>query len=343
MKFSPQRFYSFLPGILLALVLAIAGLYGARWSLFKQWGLSASILSIAGGIVFGNTVYHFVKEPCQAGINFTKQRVLRLAIILFGLKLTFQDIAAVGFAGVFIDALIVCCTFGLTIWVAQRFFNLDKHNAILIGSGCSICGAAAIMATSPIIKADSDKVAIAVACIVIFGTISMFVYPFLYQIIPLSWNVSEFEFGVFTGSTIHEVAQVAAAGQAVSPVAANSAVIVKMIRVLMLVPFLFALSAWQVKSQRDGKSQIVVPWFAVGFLVMACISTWGILPTALTHLLIQIDDILLTAAMGALGVTTHFSAFRQAGVKPLLLVGLMSVWLIGGGALINIGVFKIFS
>jgi len=118
--------------------------------------------------------------------------------------------------------------------------KMDKETSVLIGTGSAICGAAAIMAAEPVIKAPTHKVTTAVATVVVFGTIGLFLYPLFYPYL----GSSQYQFGIYIGSTVHEVAQVVAAAENVRKVTAESAVIVKMTRVMLLVPFLILLSAW---------------------------------------------------------------------------------------------------
>lgn len=332
-----------LPGLALVFALAMGAIYAAKLPWFSQMGLSALTLAIVGGMVVGNTLYPRIAERSHAGVTFAKGTVLRVGIILFGFKLTFQDIAAVGIGGILIDACVLTSTFFLAFWLGRRKLGLDEQSVILIGAGSSICGAAAILATEPVIKAQAEKVAVAVATVVVFGTLAMFLYPLLYPIVH-ALGVSEFAYGVFTGSTVHEVAQAVAAGRAVSEQAANSAVITKMIRVMMLAPFLVILSAWLNRrhagdeGSNSGKRPITIPWFALGFLAIAGFNSLNWLPHAWVTQLIALDNLLLAMAMGALGLTTHLSAIRRAGSKPMLLATALFAWLLVGGTLINSGI-----
>jgi len=329
-----------LPGLLLVLLLAVAAIQAANLPWFSQLGLSALTLAIVGGMILGNTVYPRLAVASHSGVAFAKAQILRLGIILFGFKLTFQDIAAVGISGILIDACVLSSTFLLAFWLGRRKLGLDEQSVILIGAGSSICGAAAVLATEPVIKAHAEKVAVAVATVVVFGTLAMFLYPLLYSLTH-ALGVSEFAYGIFTGSTVHEVAQAVAAGRAVSETAANSAVITKMIRVMMLAPFLVILSAWLARRHQgshEGKQPITIPWFALGFLAMAGFNSLNWLPHALVAQLISLDNLLLAMAMGALGLTTHVSAIRQAGSKPLILATALFAWLLIGGTLINSGI-----
>ncbi|MCW3480096.1 YeiH family putative sulfate export transporter [Neisseriaceae bacterium JH1-16] len=332
-----------LPGLALLLALAVASLYAADLPLMQHLGLSALTLAIVGGMLLGNTVYPRLASRSHHGVAFSKQTLLRLGIILFGFKLTFQDIAAVGVAGIVIDALVLCSTFSLAWWLGRKVFGLDEQSVILIGAGSSICGAAAILATEPVLKAHAERVAVAVATVVVFGTLAMFVYPLLFDAARQLGLIGDnaFAFGIFTGSTVHEVAQVVAAGRAVSEQAATSAVITKMIRVMMLAPFLVMLSAWLAKRHAGDKAEarrITIPWFALGFLAVAGLNSLSLLPIQLVGGLVKADNLLLAMAMGALGLTTHVSAIRQAGLKPLALAAILFVYLIVGGGLINLGV-----
>ncbi len=152
----------------------------------------------------------------------------------------------VGLAGVLIDALVLITTFSLAVMLGIRVFKLERGTAMLIGIGSSICGAAAIMAAEPVLKARAQQVTVAVATVVVSGTLAIFIYPLLHGL-NLHWqwlNTTDFAYGMFVGSTIHEVAQVVAAGAAISPTAADTAVIAKMVRVMMLAPFLIALAVY---------------------------------------------------------------------------------------------------
>ena len=327
------------PGLTLALLLAVLANYLAGFPAMQAAGLSALTLAIVGGMLVGNTVYAPISRRCYDGVILAKQRILRLGIILFGFRLTLHDIQAVGVAGIVIDALMLCSVFLLACVLGVRCFKLDRNSVILIGAGSSICGAAAVLATEPVVKAGAERVSVAVATVVVFGTVSMFLYPLLYAPLSTLAGMTPMQYGLYTGSTVHEVAQVVVAGRGVSEAAAGTAVITKMIRVMMLAPFLMALSYWLARdTAADGQSarKIVIPWFAVGFLLVACLNSLALLPTAWVAKIVWLDNLLLAMAMAALGLTTQFSAIREAGLKPLLLAFSLFVYLVGGGLLVNL-------
>lgn len=330
--------------ILAGIITYISTIIGAVPAI-KNLGFSVLTVAIILGMVVGNTLYPKIGHACGDGINFSKQKLLRLGIILYGFRLTFQQIADVGFTGIIIDALTLSSTFFLAMWLGRKVFKLDEQTTMLIGAGSSICGAAAIMASEPVIKAHASKVSVAVSTVVIFGTIAIFAYPWIYQLnMHLHFmNTSDSFFGVYIGSTVHEVAQVVAAGKAISDTATNTAVISKMIRVMMLAPFLVILSGYLGKKNashqethaKKEKSAITIPWFAVLFIVVAGFNSLHLLPQWLVNAIIWIDTICLAMAMAALGVTTHVGAIKQAGIKPILMATCLFIWLIIGGAIIN--------
>ena len=329
-----------LPGLLLTAAIAMLSLWLGTLPWLQAHGISALTLAILLGIALGNTAYGRLAPRAAAGVGFSKATLLRAGIVLYGLRLTVQDIGQVGVAGVLIDALVLCSTFALAWWLGTRVLGLERNTALLIGAGSSICGAAAVMAAEPVVKGRAEQVAIAVATVVIFGTLAMFLYPLLYQWgLHAGWMpLDETGYGVFTGSTVHEVAQVVAAGRAVSQPAADAAVIAKMVRVMMLAPFLVMLSALLARGRQGPRSRIAVPWFAFGFIGMVGFNSLQLLPAGLVAALVELDTALLAMAMAALGLTTHVSALRQAGPRPMLLAALLAAWLLGGGLLINLAV-----
>jgi uncharacterized integral membrane protein (TIGR00698 family) len=340
-----------LPGIGLVALLALLALEIGRTPWLQANGISALTLAIALGMLVGNTLYPRLAVAAAGGVAFSKQTLLRAGIILYGLRLTFQDIANVGIAGVIIDALVLSSTFALAWWAGTRVFGLDRNTALLIGAGSSICGAAAVMAAEPVVGGRAAQVTVAVSTVVVFGTLAIFLYPALYHLNAhyRLLDITPVRYGIFAGSTIHEVAQVVAAGRAVTDAAANTAVITKMVRVMMLAPFLILLSTYLSRDSAHAADthperapgaarRIVIPWFALGFVVVAALNSALVVPHVLLTSAITLDTFLLAMAMAALGVTTQVSAIRTAGIKPLGLAALLFGWLICGGLAINTAV-----
>ncbi len=328
-----------LAGAIAGLSLWLAGLEG-----MQTWGFSALTFAIVIGMVMGNTVFPAIAPHTAAGVDFSKNRLLRAGIILFGFRLTFQEAASIGVAGIVLDAVIIFSVFGLAMVAGRRFLGMDRETCMLVGAGAAICGAAAVMAMEPVARAQAHKVSVAVATVVVFGTVSMFLYPVLYPYL----GMSEHAFGVFIGSTVHEVAQVVAAGNAVGPTAANTAIVEKMVRVMMLAPFLMLVSwGMQYRARRQGsgegagRAKPSIPWFAVGFVVVVGINSLNVVPAEVAQMLMQLSTILLAMAMAALGLRTHVGAIRQAGAAPLGLAAILFVFLVVGGYLLNLVAMKL--
>jgi uncharacterized integral membrane protein (TIGR00698 family) len=332
-------------GLALAGGIALGAILAARIPLIRQSGLSALTLAIIGGMLIGNTLLGTAESRYTAGIGFAKQTLLRAGIVLYGLRLTFQDIAHVGVAGLMIDGVMLSCTFLLAWWAGTRWFHLERTTAMLIGAGSAICGAAAVMATDPIVRGRADQVAVAVSTVVVFGTSAIFLYPFLYHLNLAHHFVAmnAGAYGIFAGSTIHEVAQVVAAGRAVSDGAADTAVITKMVRVMMLAPFLLMLSAYLTRSGGETRSKLTIPWFALWFAAVAALHSWVRLPAHWVSAAVGADTAILAMAMAALGLTTHRSAVGKAGLKPIALGALLFAWLIAGGTLVNVGMARLLT
>lgn len=343
-------------GLLAAIAVATCGYFLSKLSWFAAHGLSALTLSILVGLLIGNTFYPRVAGPCAEGVAFSKKTILRLGVMLYGLKLTFQDVAAMGLNGFIMDVLVIGSTFVIAYVVGTRFLGMNREQSMLIGAGSAICGAAAVMATDPVAKGKAEEVSVAVSTVVVFGTISLFLYPLLYQFNQVMGIIpgGDRGFGLYVGATIHEVAQVVAVGKQISPEAADMAVMAKMSRVLLLAPFLVILAWWLAepshakfapknrgRQQPNSSSQswtsflAQVPSFAVGFIAMVALNSTGVLPRELVQIILEIDIVLLAVAMAALGLSTKFDAFRKAGAKPLVLAAILFAWLVVGGAIMG--------
>lgn len=315
---------------------ACAAFYIGSADFFQAVSISPMIIGIVLGMIYANTLRQHLPEEWVPGIQFCSKRLLRLGIILYGFRLTFADVMEVGLAGIVIDAVIVVSVIVLGIGIG-RLLKMDSETALLTSTGSAICGAAAVLGAEATINTKPYKTAVAVATVVIFGTVSMFIYPVVYA--SGVTELSALQMGIFSGSTLHEVAHAAGAGAAMGPEVANVAVIVKMIRVMMLVPVLLVF-AWWMAMKRDnvleangGKSKIAVPWFAVMFLVVIGFNSFNLLPSGLVACLNWVSTFLLTMAMTALGAGTTIESLRRAGAKPFALAFVLWIWLLGAGYL----------
>lgn len=327
-----------LKGFLVIAALSVAAWYISLLPAVKALSFSSLIIGILLGMLYANTLRRRQPSSWDGGIKFCSKRMLRLGIILYGFRLTFQDVVAVGPKAVLIDCIVVVVTLLLGVWLGRRL-GLDRETTLMTSTGSAICGAAAVLGAEPIAKGKPHQTAVAVSTVVIFGTLSMFLYPIMYRM-GLSGVLDTQQMGVYTGSTLHEVAHVVGAGNAMGSEIATDSLIVKMVRVMLLVPVLIAMS-WLL-SRRGGvvaeKRSINVPWFAFIFLLMIAVNSgmhsafdgeaWFATALKVTEV---VSTFMLTLAMTALGSDTSIDKFRQAGAKPFYLAGALYVWLVVGG------------
>jgi len=339
MAFSNKNRSGTLNGILFVALFSTLATYLAEFEIFQQFAISPLIIGIVLGMIYANTLRVKLPLEWQAGIIFSTKNVLRAGIVFYGFRLTFQNISEVGAAGLIVSISIVSLTFIIGYFLGTKVFKLDRDTTILISAGSSICGAAAVLATEPVLKAESYKTSIAVATVVVFGTIAMFLYPFIYQSGLLV--IRPQAMGIYLGGTLHEVAHVVGAGHAINEDVANTAVIVKMLRVMLLAPFLVVLSLWLKnkncarKTENTNKTKITVPWFAIGFVIIVGFNSLNLLSNNAVTLINQADTFALTMAMTALGMETSINKFKEIGLKPIYLATSLFIWLLFGGYFIT--------
>lgn len=315
-------------GVFLTLFISFMAYSISVTDAFRSFGVSAIIVGILLGFILGNIIPEKTKAQFHAGVGFSSKRILRLGVILYGFQITFTQIIDFGISGILSSGLVVLTTAVIGTIVGIKLLKIDKEIAVLISSGSAICGAAAVLATESTIKASAYKSSVAVGTVVIFGTIAMFAYPFFYNhgFIDLSAK----DMGVYIGATIHEVAHVVTAGTEVSQEAAESAIVVKMIRVIMLVPFLLVLPLFFKSSDKTSK-KLTIPWFAFVFLLVVAFNTFVDLGDKALEAIRTIDVLFLTMAMSALGFETTIKKVKDVGFKPFLLAIILFAWLIFGG------------
>ena len=350
--FSKENRANTIHGILLIALFSFAAFYIAEIPFVKSLSFSPLIVGIILGMLYANSLRNKLPETWVPGIKFCTKQILRAGIVLYGFRLTLTQVAAVGLPAVVIDTIIVAGTIFLGVWLG-KLLKMDKDNSLMTATGSAICGAAAVLGAEPVVKCEGHKTAIAVSTVVIFGTISMFLYPILYRAGMLD-ALGDTGVAIYTGSTLHEVAHVAGAGNAMDPTdtlgIAGTATITKMIRVMMLAPVLVIMSfalAGRKKAATEGgttqKSKITIPWFAFGFIGIICLNSLlqylfgvdSVKEIPLNGAIEYIDTFMLTMAMTALGTDTSMEKFKQAGAKPFLLAGLLYIWLLGGGYLLT--------
>ncbi len=336
-----------LHGLLLMALFTCAAFYIAGIPWVQSLSLSPLIVGILLGMVYANTLRRKLPENWSPALKFCTKQILRTGIVLYGFRLTLTQVQAVGLAAVTVDLIIVGGTLILGV-LCGRLLKLDSDTALMTATGSSICGAAAVLGAEPVVRCAPHKTAIAVSTVVIFGTISMFLYPILYRAGILD-GLSDQQVAIYTGATLHEVAHVAGAGNAMDPTdvlgIAGTATITKMIRVMMLAPVLVVLSfiLLQVRNTAAAdsrkKNKITIPWFAFGFIAVIAINTLlqslcgaaTVKDIPLNGMIEYVDTFLLTMAMTALGADTSIDKFKAAGAKPFILAFMLFIWLVLGG------------
>lgn len=311
-----------LPGI--AACAAIAGLaYGVRMLLGVR-DFSPMIVAIALGILIRNTIGTHV--ALTAGIGFSMRRLLRLAIILLGVQLTFGQVAETGVRGVGIILLAVASTFLFTLAVG-RVLGADVRLTRLIAAGTSICGASAVAAANSVVDAHDEDVAYAVACVTVFGSLAMFAYPLLQGFLDLAPR----DYGLWAGSSIHEIAQVVAATFAVGRDAGDFGTVAKLTRVMTLAPMVFAMAAFLPSPGGNGtdRPRAPLPWFVLGFIALVAVNSAISIPSDLKADTSVVSTFLLTMALAAMGLETSIAKLRAKGLKPALTGALASLFIAG--------------
>ena len=269
-------------------------------------------------IVIGMAFHNIVGTPSFAkpGIAFSLRRLLRFAVILLGFQLTLTVIAEVGARGLLIVAITVITTFTFTVWMGRNL-GVDRKLSQLIAAGTSI-GASAILATNTITDAPDEDVAYAIACIAFFGSIAMFAYPLLQSLLRLDSQT----YGLWSGASIHEVAQVVAASFQVSQRAGEVGMMVKLARVMLLAPVVFALSIRARLSANCapiGSAPPSLPWFVLGFIALASLNSMVTIPPDARKLIFTFTTFLLSVALAAMGLETDISKLYGKGLRPAIL------------------------
>lgn len=314
---------------------AAAAIAGTAWA--SALGLSTLALALLGGLLLTQTLPARWREAGAPALSWFKGPVLKTAIVLYGLRIPLTAVADLGPRIVALNAGQVIVSLLLAAWLGRRL-GMTRPAALLIGAGNGICGAAAVLAAEPVLRGRDRDTAMAVAAVVIFGTLNMLLLPVLFHQWPTLLGAPG-RYAVLAGTTVQEVAQVLVAAQAMSPDLVDQALLVKMVRVMMLAPALLALAAWRPRSEREdgtgghARPRIGVPPFALLFVGALLINGLGLVPDAVAPPLAALDDALLALAMAALGLSTHAGLLRQAGWRPLALGAVLSLTTLSVAAL----------
>lgn len=304
------------PGIGLTLFIAILSKYLGQFPFLNIMGqlVIAILIGIAWRAIVG------VPKTVIAGTSFASKKLLRYGIILLGMRLNLVEILHAG-PKVFAIAVINIVFTLFVVYGLTRLFKVEKRLGILTACGTAICGAAAVVAIAPQIKANDDETAIGAATVAILGTIFTLVYTILYPILGLSAR----GYGIFSGATLHEIAHVIAAAAPGGKDAVDIAVIVKLTRVALLVPVAILIGIWTKRAnqsviEKNNKTlwkSIPIPWFILGFLAMSAFNSLGIVSVTFANNVVLIAYMLIAMAMAGLGLNVDVMTFSRLGLKSL--------------------------
>jgi uncharacterized integral membrane protein (TIGR00698 family) len=273
--------------------------------------------------------HNIVGTPLAArtGIAFSVRRLLRVAIILLGFQLTLSQVASVGMGGLLVVAVTLIATFVFTVF-AGRALGVDRKLTELIAAGTSICGASAIVAVNTVTEAHDEDVAYAVACVTIFGSIAMFAYPVLSGVLHLD----SYAYGLWSGASIHEIAQVVAAAFQNGQRAGEVGTMVKLARVMLLAPVVFTLNLkarFVASSTAVRSARPPVPWFVLGFIALVCVNSIVEIPVDARKMIVTLTAFLLSVALAAMGLQTDISRLYARGLRPAILGASAFVFIAG--------------
>jgi len=310
------------PGLAVAVALALVSGWTAG-GLGDPLARNPVLVAMLLGLLLGNCF--FFPDRLRPGLDFTKRYLLRLAVVLVGFRVTVQLVADLGWMPLTVAAIELAVVLVALRWIAANVFKLDRDLALLVAAGSAICGAAAILAVAAATRAREQLAGIAIALITLSGTVALLLYPIAFM---NGWlpGLSDWHYGVFVGGSIYELAQVYGASFAVSEGALNTATLVKLSKVLMLVPMLLMLGLWRRRGSagRDGDSPatggvpgspgpLPFPWFVVVFVGVMLLNSGVTLHPDLRRLILSFDQFLFLMVMVSLGMTTRLSKMGEVG------------------------------
>lgn len=315
-----QKFLGLLPGLLPGLLVCIVGGVVSMFLAKLLPGSSPLLIAILLGALWRNLLP--VPDMILPGVTISSKKLLRTGIVILGLQLSLPQILGLGPGVLLVVVLSVGVTFGAALLIG-KWLDIELPQRLLIAAGFSICGAAAVAATEGATKAKQDQVATTIGLVVLFGTLMIPIVPALGALM----GMNDESIGMFIGASTHEVAQVVAAGGAVSSSALAVAVTVKLARVVTLAPIVAGVSIYMHKKHdvTDAKKPPIVPLFVVGFIAMMLLRTTGVVPAGLLEFAKVAQTFLLAAAMFGLGLGVHLKSLMRSGSRSLVLAALATL------------------
>lgn len=301
-----------MPGFIVSSVVAAAACF-----LSEHYGAPVMLFALLLGMGLN---FLSSESQCKAGIEFTARTVLRIGIALLGMRITLGQITALGWQPIVLVITLVIVTISVSV-ITAKILGFKKLFGMLTGGATAICGASAALALSAAFPQHPQKEKATLFTVIgvsALSTLAMIVYPMIARWLELSPQQA----GVFLGATIHDVAQVVGAGYSMSSETGDTATVVKLMRVAMLLPVIIcaAMITRMQGGDATGKHPPLLPWFAVGFLMLACINSTGWVPSMLQQGVNELSKWCLVIAISALGMKTQLKELASVGIKPILLM-----------------------
>jgi uncharacterized integral membrane protein (TIGR00698 family) len=278
--------------------------------------VSRLVVAVVIGALFGN--FGLATPTTRPGLKFAGKKLMRVGVVLLGLRLSISQITDLGLTTLSVIVFTVFATFFGTQALGRRM-GLSKGFCLLVGTGFGICGLSAIAAVEDASGASEDEVATAMGLVTLFGTLAIFVVPYVGGVIGLT----DVELGTWVGASVHDTAQVVAAASTGSAAVLTTAIAVKLTRILLLAPIVagvnIARSRAMAASDTVAKRPSPIPLFVAGFMACVVIRTLDVLPDDVIDFAKTIEGLMLTAAMVGLGAGVDFGRIRQLGHRPLVL------------------------
>ncbi|MGW7929022.1 YeiH family protein [Staphylococcus xylosus] len=308
----------FIFGILFTFIIAAISLISSKLPLLDKVG--ALTIAIVIAILFRH--FKGYPESYRPGITFASKRLLKFAIILYGLKLNIFDVIGEGSTLLLIDGGVIIVSIGLML-LLNHYIKGDKAITLLLGIGTGVCGAAAIAAVSPILKSRDKDTAISIGIVALIGTLFSLAYTVIYTLFTISPEV----YGVWSGVSLHEIAHVILAADFSGETALRIGLLGKLGRVFLLIPLSIVLIlVMNLKSQaRNTNQRIEMPYFLIGFVLMAIFHTYVPIPQFIMQIIEPLTTICLLMAMVALGLNVSFKDLQDRAFKPLIGVIIVSM------------------
>ena len=316
-RFLNSKVKELVPGLFLTTIIAGISVHVGKHVNY----ITPLIAAMFAGMLLRNAFV--VPGRYKPGIIYSMKGILRWGIVLLGAKVTFDQILNLGGSSLVITLVPLVLTMLLTI-LFGKIIKADPVRTILIAAGTSICGASAILAVSSVVKSKEDNVIVSIGAITVFGTLAMLLYPYINSSLLF---LDETLYGIWAGASIHEVAQVVVASYHLGDVALEKAIIVKLARVIMIVPicliFSFLVQKGYVKADQDvsnEEDQSIVPLFIIGFIIMLTLNSLGFFTANAVEWLYVGALFCLTTAIAGMGLETDFELIKKIGYKPMLLI-----------------------